>query len=345
MALTYKHILLIRLSALGDVAMTVPVISSLVEKYPDLKLTIVSRKFAAPLFEGIPRVDFLEADVYGKHRGTGLLQLANEARALHIDAVADLHNVIRSRIITAYLRLRGLTVETIDKGRSEKAALIRRETREIKPLKSTIARYCEVFDSLGAPIEIGELKPLPKRDAGPRIRQLFEGPKTRAIGIAPFAAYKSKAYPLELMKQVIDKLDESGSFQVFLFGGGEQEVEALSALARSYRHVVNIAGQLTMTDELSLISNLDLMVSMDSSNGHLAAMFGVPVVTIWGVTHPAAGFAPFGQPETQQLIPDLKQFPLIPTSVYGNKFPEGYQKAIASITPEAIVEKINEVLG
>ena len=58
---------------------------------------------------------------------------------------------------------------------------------------------------------------------------------------------------------------------------------------------------------------------MDSGNGHLAAMYGIPVITVWGVTHPYAGFAPFLQPEENSITADREQFPLIPTSVYGNK--------------------------
>ena len=58
-----KHILVIRLSAMGDVAMTVPVISVLRKTYPDLKITILSRPFFKPLFDGIPNIEFLEADV------------------------------------------------------------------------------------------------------------------------------------------------------------------------------------------------------------------------------------------------------------------------------------------
>lgn len=336
---------MIRLSALGDVAMTMPVITSVVKKYPELTITVLSRKFAKPMLDLIPGVGFLEADVYGKHRGPGLIKLANEARELNVDAVADLHNVIRSRVITAYFRLKGVAVETIDKGRAEKAALIRQRDKIFKPIKSTIQRYCDVFAELGFPLDQSELKPLPRRDMGPRIQKLFSGPRMKGVGIAPFAAYRSKAYPLEMLMQILDRLDKDGKCQVFLFGGGTEETKQLAHLARGYKNVLNMAGQLTMEDELELISNLDLMVSMDSSNGHLAAMFAVPVITIWGVTHPYAGFTPFGQPDDRQIIPDLKAFPLIPTSVYGNKFPDGYEDAIASISPDRILEKIDQVLG
>ena len=108
--------------------------------------------------------------------------------------------------------------------------------------------------------------------------------------------------------------------------------------------MVNLAGNLSLEEELNVISNLDVMLSMDSGNGHLAAMLGKKVITIWGVTHPFAGFVPFNQPEEQQLLSDRKLFPKIPTSIYGNKFPEGYEQAAGSISPETIVSKIKDVI-
>lgn len=100
----------------------------------------------------------------------------------------------------------------------------------------------------------------------------------------------------------------------------------------------------SLEEELSLISNLDLMVSMDSANGHLAAMFGIPVLTLWGITHPFAGFIPFHQPMENQLLSDRAKYPLIPTSVYGNKCPQGYENAIQTIAPMTIVERIRQLV-
>ena len=76
----------------------------------------------------------------------------------------------------------------------------------------------------------------------------------------------------------------------------------------------------------------------------MAAMYGIKVITIWGVTHPYAGFAPFHQPKEHMLLSDRKQFPLIPTSVYGNKYPESYKEVSRSITPETIIEKVESIL-
>ena len=86
------------------------------------------------------------------------------------------------------------------------------------------------------------------------------------------------------------------------------------------------------------------MLSMDSGNAHIAAMLGVKVITLWGATHPFAGFKPFNQPDDFCITSDREQFPFLPTSVYGNKKVEGYENAMRSILPETVVSKINSVL-
>ena len=338
------HILVIRLSAMGDVAMAVPVLRVLAQTYPELKITVLSRPFFKPFFEDIPNLDFLEADVYGEHKRFGLVKLANQAKDLGINAVADLHNVIRSKIITKYLKFKGIDTATIDKGRAEKKTLIAAKDENISQLKTTHQRYADVFEKLGFPLNLGKHIAPPKKRLSPKLNGLLGVESKKLIGIAPFAAHQSKMYPLSLMAEVIRELDETDKYRIFLFGGGKKEIKLLKEMEIPFANVTNVAGKLSFEEELALISNLDLMLSMDSGNGHLAAMYGVPVITLWGVTHPFAGFVPFNQPDNNQLLSDRKEYPLIPTSIYGNKFPKGYDDAMKTISPETVVQKVRELL-
>lgn len=329
---------------MGDVAMAVPVLRVFSQTYPEIKITVLSRPFFKPFFAEIPNLNFLEADVYAKHKGFGLIQLAQEAQKTGIDAVADLHNVIRSKIITKYLHFKGLKTATIDKGRAEKKALVSANGKSISPLKTTHQRYSDVFEKLGFPLDLNQFVAPPHLQLLPKLNGLIGVEPKKLIGIAPFAAHSGKMYPLNLMAEVIRELDTSDKYRIFLFGGGKKEIEQLNKLENPFTNTTNVAGKLTFEEELALISNLDLMLSMDSGNGHLAAMFGVPVVTLWGVTHPFAGFAPFNQPENNQLVADRGKFPLIPTSIYGNKTPKGYEDAMQTIAPKRVVQKVAEVL-
>ncbi len=339
------HLLIIRLSALGDVTMTVPVLRVFFATYPDIKITVVSRAFHKALFDEFQGITFFPVETKTKHNGIrGILKLAKELHKSEITAVADLHNVLRSKIMVTYFKFKKLPTAQIDKGRVEKKALTRLKNKKFKQLPTTFERYAVVFENLGFPIDLSRHE-FPKRKEMPNnLLPLVDKTYKNHIGIAPFAAFEGKMYPLSLMEQVISTLDAEKQTQIFLFGGGAHEIEILNILAEKYPSVVNMAGNLNLEEELALIANLDLMLAMDSGNAHLAAIYNVPVVTLWGVTHPFAGFYPFQQPAENALLADRKKFPGIPTSIYGNTFPEGYEKAITTITPEQIVEKINTIL-
>ena len=335
-----KHILVMRLSAIGDVAMTVPLVLGLRQQYPSLKITMVSRPFLAPLFTAIPEIQFYPIDLDKNHKGIkGLYKLYKELSLFNIDAFADLHNVLRSKVLGFYFKLSGTPVISLKKGRAERKKLVSLKPKTISPIKPVIERNADVLEKLNLPISLSRVKLLPRLELSPEIKHITGEKKCTWLGIAPFAAYKTKMYPLDLMEQVIQiLLDENVS--IFLFGGGDKEVQALEKLAFERDKCINIAGRINFAQELNIISNLDIMLSMDSGNGHLAAIYGVPVVTLWGNTHPYAGFKPFRQPEENSLGPDLSKYPLIPTSIYGKKIVNGYENCMSSIAPEEVVRKL-----
>jgi ADP-heptose:LPS heptosyltransferase len=337
-----QHIAVIRLSAMGDVAMIVPVIRAFVEQNPNVKITVVSRPFFKPFFNGIPNVNFFAVDVKGRHKGLkGLLKLHSDLKQLNIDAVADLHNVLRSQILRTLFALSVKKVVYTDKGRAEKRALTRAQDKIFRPIKTMIERHVDTFKKLGFSIDLSNPKFPQKVNLAEDILKIT-GEKTtqKWIGIAPFAQYDSKVYPQDLMQKVIEELSSYTTNKIFLFGGGNKEIEILNSFSNCNQNVINVAGKLKLQQELDLISNLDVMLSMDSGNSHMAAMLGIKVITLWGATHPFAGFAPFNQPFENCLVSDREKFPLLPTSVYGNKKVEGYQNAMRSINPDEIVNKI-----
>ena len=341
----HPHILIIRLSAMGDVAMAVTVVRALVDQHPNTQITIVSKPFFKPLFAGMPNVCFFAADVKKKHRGIlGLLQLFRELKTKKITHVADFHDALRSKILRTFFRMIGIPVVSIDKGRSEKKALTRSTNKVLKPLKTSHQRYADVLNALGFSTDLSDSKAIQRKPLSKKITAITGSKERQWIGIAPFAAFRGKIYPFHLMEEVIVSLASRG-FQLFLFGGGEHEIEQLNVLEKKHDYVLNTAGKFSFEEELQLISSLDLMISMDSGNAHLSAMQQVKTITLWGVTHPYAGFAPFDQPADYCLLSDLERCPKIPCSVYGNKMADGYEKAMESICPKTVVEKVLLVLN
>lgn len=340
-----KHLMIIRLSALGDVAMTVPVVLALRQQYPALKITVVSRPFFSHFFAGIPDVDFVGID-FNKYKSglPGLYEVYKDLSRVGIDAYADLHDVLRTKVIKFLFKWNKVSVVSLDKGRRARKQLTALKPKTIRPIKSILTRHTEVCEKLNLPIDLSQISLLDKGQISDSIVKYTGDKKSIWIGIAPFATYATKMYPLDLMEQVIKQLEKE-NLKVLLFGGGEKEIEKLETLATASKNSINMAGKLSFDRELTLISNLDLMLSMDSGNGHLAAMYGVPVITMWGNTHPYAGFIPFNQPLSNSLVPDLKTYPFLPTSIYGNKIIDNYEDCMKSISPESVVEKIKSLLG
>jgi len=334
-----KHILVLRFSAMGDVAMTVPVVKAVLSQNPDATITFVSRPEFEDFFAGIPRLTFYPADLKGKFKGfPGIVRLFRELKKhSKYHALGDLHDTLRSKILRRLFRLSGLTYAFIDKGRDEKKLLTRYPDKVFKPLKSTFERYADVFRKLELQITLdNQLIINPK--ALPSVVSAITGQKTNTwIGVAPFAKHKGKIYPLEHTEQVLELLSKKNT-HVFLFGGSALEEEICLAWEQKFTNVTSLVRKITMEQELALISNLDVMMSMDSAGMHLASLEGVPVVSVWGATHHYAGFLGYGQSEGNIVADDIE---CRPCSIYGNKpcFRKDYA-CLYNIAPETIAGKI-----
>ena len=326
--------------------MTVPVLRAFVKQHPTVKITVLSKGFLKPLFSDLENVTFYTADVNGKHKGFfGIFKLYKELKLLNITAIADLHNVLRSKVLRTFFKLSITKVAFINKGRKEKRALTQTKNKVFKQLKTTNERYADVFRDLGFKLDISNPEFPSKQLLTKEVLNITGEKATKWIGIAPFAQYNSKMYPLDLMEQAILELSKKENLTILLFGGGKNEVEILEKIATKYPNTINVAGKIKLAEELNLISNLDSMLSMDSGNAHFSAMLGINTLTIWGITHPYTGFAPFNQPFENAILPDLEKYPNIPCSIYGNKVCKGYNNVMRSITPEKVVQKILESIS
>lgn len=334
---------------MGDVAMTVPVLRILLHTYPNLQVTLLTRQLFAPFFEGIDRLHIHIADVNGLHKGIfGLRRLTQELQRSKIHAIADLHDVLRSKVLRFFLPNTSRTA-VINKGRKEKEALTRQRNKVKKQLKSTHQRYADVFENLGFPIDLEIDLPYAKRSISSATQQLLErlcpsiDQYSTWIGIAPFAKHKGKMYPIDLMEEVIEELTQFG-LMIFLFGGKE-DYDILQSIDNQYSNVINVSTKISLVEELNLIHQLKLMISMDSANMHMASLVDTRVLSIWGATHPFAGFMGWKQRMEDAILPDALMYPDLPSSIYGNKLYPEYEDCMRSIAPEDIVKRTHIILS
>ena len=338
-----KKVLILRFSSFGDVAIMVPVLRALSKKFPDVEFNLASRPKMAPLFEEFTNINFISLDIENDYKGlNGIFKLFKILKKLKPTHVADLHFVIRTRLISLLFKILGYKVRSIDKGRRQKKSLTRSKNKYFEPLTPTIFRYSKVFSKLGFSVDITKNKLSYNNYLPEKLKEIFYLDKTKWIGIAPFASFEGKTYPLDLMQQVIVFLQKD--YKIFLLGAGKKEEDLLDVWSKAYLNCWNASKELDFKEQLMTLPFLDVMISMDSLNGHLASNAGIPVITIWGQTHPYAGFAPFGQPEENSICSDRVKYPGIPTSIYGKEIPKGYENVFRTISPKVVIEKVLEIL-
>ena len=335
-----RNVLVIRLSALGDVAMTIPALYPVCKANPGTRFVMLTKKWPASMFHDRPgNLMVIGIDVKTEYKGVaGLMRLAKQLRHDYdIDAVADLHNVLRSRVIGLCMKLHGIPVVRLDKQRARRKALITHKTAE--PVTPTIERYRNVFSQLGlqAPANFTRLydgKPLPASPIVPDKK-----PGQRWIAVSPFSAHEGKVYPLELMRQVVASLSEHENYQVFLMGGGKEEKIALRKMVGKNKRVISMAEiKHGFIDEFALLGKCDLMLTMDSANMHLASLMGVKALTIWGATAPSCGFLGYGQDAADDLQLDMD---CRPCSIYGERSCRyGDYRCLKNIPAEEVVKRV-----
>lgn len=341
------RVLITRLSSLGDVALLVPVVYSVALKYPQARFTVLTRKAYVPLFEQMSfNVSVVGVDLEKKHSGLwGLIKLIFKVNGFKYTHVADVHNVLRTQILRWSMFFSFTKTAKINKERKEKAAMVK--SKVTSPfLDHTTQRYMDVFKKLGfdAPFAFSNIFEFKSRSFD-YIKNVVPVKKGKWIGIAPFARHQGKIYPIAKVEELIEKLSHKPDISILLFGGGEHEMKIVESLSAKYPHIIIPFKKMKFKNELILISYLDLMISMDSANMHLASLSQVPVVSLWGATHPALGFYGFNQDIDNVVQVDMS---CRPCSVYGDApclyTGKDQYKCLKSISVDLIMEKVDKVL-
>ena len=320
-----KRILAYRFSAFGDVAMTVPVCVEFLEQNPDVEIVFVSRDNFKDLFDKHPRLKFHGVS-FDDYKGIfGIRKLTKQLiRQFNPDYVADLHDVIRTKMINSIFFRHGFKVYQIDKGKDDKERLTDVWNLDKFQLKRTVERYADVFRRMGFKLELShQLRP--------------EIVNKKDIGFAPFAQHKGKMMPEEKSFELAKILAKT--YKVYFFGGGKEENEILTKWESQIPNTYSLSGKLSLKEELKKISELEVMICMDSANMHLASLMGTRCISVWGSTHHFAGFLGYGQSEDD--IVHVKDLSCRPCSVFGDKecF-RGDYACLEEINIQNIIDKV-----
>ncbi len=345
-----KCVLVARLSALSDVIVSIPVVYSACRCHPETKFVYITKTAMQSLFINVPEnLTVVGVDIKEKYSGImGIRHLFDDLKHTYsFDSFIDLNDDWRTRLLGLLCKLHGIPVKKINSGRSHKRALTRKHNKVMLPLYSQRARYREVFYRMGFPVEERFTSLFGNEKGNPETFASVSQPKKSCeywIGIAPFAKYRGKVYPLDLTEKVIEEISQWEGVKIFMFGGGEEESATLESWTKKYPNCTSLASKhYGFPLELALLSHLDVMVSMDSANMHLASTVGVTVVSIWGATHPYCGFKGWKQSASNTV-----QLSMVcrPCSMFGDKpCYRGDYHCLDGIPPQVIIDKIKQLIN
>lgn len=341
------RLLVIRTSAMGDAALTTPVLRAVIQQYPEVDIVMVTRPAFKPFFYSINGLTIFLIDLRNRHKGfAGLIRLFRDiSKTGRFDAIIDLHDVLRSRILRFFFRIKGVPSFIIDKGRGEKRSVISGKIR--RKLKHSVERYSDTFARAGFTVSLTEEGPwiIPAPSALAKIASITGSENVLKIGVAPYTKHKLKMWPEEYMIRLLGLITEKYRAQFFLFGGND-ESEKLAAFQSVIKNSVNTSATLALDEELALISRLDIMIAMDSSNMHMAALTGTTVISIWGGTDPLTGFGAWMQPDDHLIRIPVDDLTCRPCTVFGKgKCARGDLACMHWLTPEIVFRKFKKIVS
>lgn len=338
------RVLITCFSSISNVAAIVPQLYGLVNDYPEHEFIVLSRSFLNPLFNKLPRVTFVGADIRGKHRTIiGVYQLFKQLKAMKPDVVLDMQRSWRTKLIARLFTLFGTKTLQISFTRKEQKHLIKRGANKYYQIPTIFDRQARLYAKIKLKVNDDFHKLYePNIEQITKIKELYGERNGHWIGIAPFSIARGKTLPLRKMKNIIAHFDKQPNTKIFLFGAGEMENELLSDWQSLYNNVYAVHTSLKLDDELVLMNCLDVMLCMDSANMHLASLMAVPVVSVWGATHPYSGFLGWKQSMDNCVGVDFSCRPC--TAHSDKKCKYGDYRCLESLHSSKIIEVIEKVL-
>jgi heptosyltransferase-2 len=339
-----KRILIIRLSSLGDVILTTPVIAAVKAQFPNSELSFLTKARYADLLRNDPRIlSVVEFDPVERHGGvSGFMSLVSELRSHDFDLLIDLHANLRSFVLRRLVKSR--VKLKYDKCWLRRWLMVHLKLLKTKPVR-TVDSYLEPLQRLG--VEASERNPLiflGRDDLECPNHFLLERRVKKddiVVGVHPGAKWETKRWSADKFAGVCQSLTERLDYRVVLLGDAG-EAKLVEEVGRSIpdEKLVKAVG-FPLGKFMSLISRCDCLITNDSGPMHIASALQVPVVAIFGPTHPKLGFAPSGS-RNVVLCAEVK---CSPCSLHGEKrCSKKSRYCMDLIEPDVVVEAVEKLL-
>ena len=288
----FARVLVIRLSSLGDILLTTPVLRLLREHYPAAQIDFLTKAAYQDILYANPCVDRL---LLLKPR-QGLMETLCSLRQTRYDVVIDLHRTLRSRLLS-----RGLLAQrklTYAKRTLRRALLVYLGWNTLRTMTPVPELYMAPLRRLGITAALPPLEMHLTAESREVMRtymrqELSESAGRPLLAVAPGARWSTKRWPVERFAMAAQELAQTQGAAVVILGSGEDAQLAQELCQRLSVPVLNSAGQLSLMHTAALLQQCHLLLSNDSGLMHMATALGVPVVAIFGPTVQEFGFYPF----------------------------------------------------
>lgn len=298
-------VLIIRMSSIGDIVLTSPVIRHLHQSNQDIELHyLVKNKFKSVVASD-PRIDQIWSF------DDNLSEVIPELSNIKFDYVIDLHNNMRSR--QAKSKLSG-TKTTLNKLNVKKWIWVN-TGYNLMPDVHIVNRYLDCISDFNvAPDNKGLDFFIPKKE---NVSIPDIDPSLRANGYIAWvigATYKGKRFSVEKNVELLNKVQHP----VVLMGGPAEVEDAEQIMAQTANNVFNAVGQFNLYQSASIVKQARLVVTPDTGLMHIASAFKKDILSIWGCTRPGLGMYPYHPGENSQMFLPQNVRPQ-PCSKLGNR--------------------------
>ncbi|MCX7983434.1 MAG: lipopolysaccharide heptosyltransferase II [Bacteroidetes bacterium] len=338
-----KNILILRLSSLGDILLSTPLIKNLRKKFPNARIDYVVRKEFADVLRYNPHISNLY--IFDAANGfQGLLELKRNFKKVGYDLILDIHNNIRSKILR--FGMKGI-VKRVNKRVVTRWVLINLKLNIYRSIVPVPIRYLNTVREFQVEIDNEGLEIYIPKDARETVRAVLSDLGSGiVIGICPTAKHNTKRWLEERFAEVAFRLHEIYGAKILLFGAANERNECAEIeekiLRRSGRIVYNCAGLFTIVETAAAMDLCNLIISNDSGLMHVASALKKKVVAIFGPTVREFGFFPYN---TTSIVLEHVSLKCRPCSHVGlDKCPKKHFRCMREITVEQVLDASRALL-
>lgn len=332
-------ILLIRFSSIGDIVLTTPVVRAIHRQYPESEIHFLTKSAFAGLLQPNPYIH----QVHGWDDAQAASIMAH-LRSLQFDAVLDLHHNLRSARVRWALRRPSAA---FPKANFAKYLLVRGWRKQpngsLRPISHVVSRYGETLRLIQASLDAEGLDFFLPETAEIAAAHAWQHapflPAQKPIAVCLGATHATKRW---LPEYFVETLQQYGQ-PVVLLGGKDavKEAQFISDALHGIVPVWNTVAQFDIMTSAALMRACACVLTHDTGFMHIAAAFHLPMVTLWGSTVPALGFAPYNTPFQVAEVPNLSCRPC--SKIGFDACPKGHFRCMKELSPAMVLSQLKMI--